>query len=144
MENGRDFSTVCWNSSWKNELFTHIKHPCIKPWCAPLYFHYYPKRQIAYQTVTNNSPITGECFFYKNVMVENEKPMQCEQPKKYESPKEQLFIERGCYTQQEFNASTGRIGIPQGGALSGLNSNFALPPFLTSRNHTKQKDSYLL
>lgn len=64
--------------------------------------------------------------FYKNVMVENEKLMQCEPPRKYESPKEQLFIERGCYTQQEFNASTGRIGIPQGGALSGLISNVVL------------------
>ena len=52
--------------------------------------------------------------------------MQCEPPRKYESPKEQLFIERGCYTQQEFNASTGRIGIPQGGALSGLISNVVL------------------
>ena len=64
--------------------------------------------------------------FYKNVLVENEKLMQCESPKKYESPNEKLFIERGCYTKEKFNASTDKIGIPQGGALSGLISNVVL------------------
>ena len=47
-------------------------------------------------------------------------------PRKYESPKEDLFIERGCYTREEFYTSTDRIGIPQGGALSGLISNVVL------------------
>ncbi len=64
--------------------------------------------------------------FYRNVAVENEKLMNCESPRKYESPKENLFIERGCYTAEEFNRSTGKIGIPQGGALSGLISNIVL------------------
>lgn len=64
--------------------------------------------------------------FYKNVLVENEKLMQCESPRKYESPKDILFIERGCYTLEEFKSSTDRIGIPQGGALSGLISNVVL------------------
>ena len=44
----------------------------------------------------------------------------------YEEPKKGLFLERGCYTQEEFEASTDRIGIPQGGALSGLISNVVL------------------
>lgn len=64
--------------------------------------------------------------FYKNVVVENEKLMNGESPRKYESPKDELFIERGCYTAEEFNRSTGKIGIPQGGALSGLISNIVL------------------
>lgn len=64
--------------------------------------------------------------FYKNVLVENGKLMLCEQPRKYESPKDELFVQRGCYTPQEFKASTDRIGIPQGGALSGLISNVIL------------------
>ena len=64
--------------------------------------------------------------FYKNVLVENEKLMLCESPRKYESPKDILFIERGCYTLEEFKSSTDRIGIPQGGALSGLISNVVL------------------
>jgi hypothetical protein len=64
--------------------------------------------------------------FYKNVLVENDKLMQCETPKKYESPNQELFIERGCYTKNDFMATTDRIGIPQGGALSGLISNVVL------------------
>ena len=64
--------------------------------------------------------------FYKNVLVENEKLMLCESPRKYESPKDTLFVERGCYTREEFKTSTDRIGIPQGGALSGLISNVVL------------------
>lgn len=64
--------------------------------------------------------------FYKNVLVENDKLMQCETPKKYESPNQELFIERGCYTKDDFRATTDRIGIPQGGALSGLISNVVL------------------
>ncbi len=64
--------------------------------------------------------------FYKNVLVENEKLMLCESPRKYESPKDTLFVERGCYTREEFQISTDRIGIPQGGALSGLISNVVL------------------
>ena len=64
--------------------------------------------------------------FYKNVAVENEHLMKGTSPRKYESPKEDLFIERGCYTREEFCTSTDRIGIPQGGALSGLISNVVL------------------
>ena len=64
--------------------------------------------------------------FYKNVLVENDKLMLCESPRKYESPKDTLFVERGCYTREEFKTSTDRIGIPQGGALSGLISNVVL------------------
>lgn len=36
-------------------------------------------------------------------------------PQLFESPKEQLFIERGCYTPDEFQAAKDKIGIPQGG-----------------------------
>lgn len=64
--------------------------------------------------------------FYKNVAIENDSLLNSAQPRMYESPKECLFIERGCYTQEEFNASVGKIGIPQGGALSGLISNVVL------------------
>lgn len=64
--------------------------------------------------------------FYKNVMVENECLMKSALPRKYESPKDELFIKRGCYTKEEFHTSTDRIGIPQGGALSGLISNVVL------------------
>lgn len=64
--------------------------------------------------------------FYKNILVENEKLLQSGLPRKYESPKEELFYERGCYTREEFRNSTDKIGIPQGGALSGLISNVVL------------------
>lgn len=64
--------------------------------------------------------------FYKNVLVENECLMRSSLPRKYESPKDELFIEKGCYTREEFQISTDRIGIPQGGALSGLISNVVL------------------
>lgn len=64
--------------------------------------------------------------FYNNVLVENENLMNSAMPRMYESPKTELFIERGCYTVEEFNRSTGKVGIPQGGALSGLISNVVL------------------
>ena len=83
--------------------------------------------------------------FYKNIRVKNtpvlerlkkqkelaktESTGQKEKIKKariYEEPDSKLFVERGCYSQEEFNASTDRIGIPQGGALSGLISNVVL------------------
>ena len=64
--------------------------------------------------------------FYHNVAVENERMLQSNPPRKYESPKHELFIERSCYTEQEFHTSLGKIGIPQGGALSGLISNVVL------------------
>ena len=64
--------------------------------------------------------------FYKNVIAENEMLSQCSTPKMYESPDEGLFIERGCYTKDDFNESIDRIGIPQGGALSSIISNVVL------------------
>jgi retron-type reverse transcriptase len=64
--------------------------------------------------------------FYDNVLVENEKMMQENPPKRFEAPKRELFIARGCYDAQEFEASHSKIGIPQGGALSGLISNIVL------------------
>ena len=69
--------------------------------------------------------------FYNNVMVKNETlreehkrgAVEC---KKYEAPKTELFFERGCYDEESFEANKGKIGIPQGGALSGLISNVIL------------------
>lgn len=64
--------------------------------------------------------------FYKTVVAENERLSRLTPPQRIEAPKEQLFIERGCYTAEEFLASKDKIGIPQGGALSGLISNVVL------------------
>ena len=46
--------------------------------------------------------------------------------KKVEGPKTELFFERGCYDCETFDANKSKIGIPQGGALSGLISNVIL------------------
>ena len=64
--------------------------------------------------------------FYNNIVVENERLMQQPKPCKYEIPDQELFIERGCYSMQEFIESQSKIGIPQGGALSVLMSNVVL------------------
>ena len=64
--------------------------------------------------------------FYKNVAVENENFVKMSKTCKYEIPDRELFIERGCYTEQEFLESQSKIGIPQGGALSVLMSNVVL------------------
>ena len=74
--------------------------------------------------------------FYTHVAVENERFQQAESlrgdeasnppRRRYECPKERLFIDRGCYTESELEASRSKIGIPQGGALSGLISNVVL------------------
>ena len=64
--------------------------------------------------------------FYNNITIKNEKMRQEKQNKIYESPDKKLFIQRGCYTEEEFKASTHKIGIPQGGALSVLISNIVL------------------
>ncbi len=64
--------------------------------------------------------------FYDNVLVENERLMRENPPKRFEAPKTELFLARGCYDEQGFSASHDKIGIPQGGALSGLISNIVL------------------
>ena len=64
--------------------------------------------------------------FYKNVVAENERLQKLNPPQRIETPNENLFINRGCYTKEEFLASSHKIGIPQGGALSGLISNVVL------------------
>jgi hypothetical protein len=64
--------------------------------------------------------------FYNNILVENEHLLKSNPPRVYEGPKDELFIKRGCYSMAEFEASKGKIGIPQGGALSGLISNVVL------------------
>lgn len=64
--------------------------------------------------------------FYNNVLVENEHLLNSTPARMYEGPKDSLFIKRGCYTEAEFAQSKGKIGIPQGGALSGLISNVVL------------------
>lgn len=81
--------------------------------------------------------------FYKNIIVKNKQMLaawqkqqdaQKKQERKgtrimlrvFEEPKTNLFIERGCYNENEFSTSTNKIGIPQGGALSGLISNVVL------------------
>ena len=64
--------------------------------------------------------------FFKTVVAENNRLMRQTPPQLFESPKEELFIERGCYTEEEFLTSKDKIGIPQGGALSGLISNVVL------------------
>ena len=53
--------------------------------------------------------------FFKTVVAENNRLMRQTPPQLFESPKEQLFIERGCYTPDEFQAAKDKIGIPQGG-----------------------------
>ena len=62
--------------------------------------------------------------FYRNVESKNEEIKVRNQ--QFEVPKAHLFIERGCYTAEEFEAAKGKIGIPQGGALSALMSNVIL------------------
>jgi hypothetical protein len=64
--------------------------------------------------------------FYNSVVNLNEELLKGSPAKMFEAPKDSLFIERGCYSQAEFEASKGKIGIPQGGALSGLISNVIL------------------
>ena len=64
--------------------------------------------------------------FYKSVVPHNVQSMQGKKNSKYECPKDELFISRGCYSEAEFEASKNKIGIPQGGALSGLISNVVL------------------
>ena len=62
--------------------------------------------------------------FYRNVESKNEEIRVRKQ--QFEVPKAHLFIERGCYTAEEFEAAKSKIGIPQGGALSALMSNVIL------------------
>jgi hypothetical protein len=62
--------------------------------------------------------------FYRNVEAKNEEIRGRNQ--QFEVPKSHLFIERGCYTAEEFECAKGKIGIPQGGALSALMSNVIL------------------
>ncbi|MBO7264106.1 MAG: hypothetical protein J6U93_06270 [Alistipes sp.] len=64
--------------------------------------------------------------FYNNVLIENEHLLKTTPPRAYEGPKDELFVRRGCYTEAEFAESKDKIGIPQGGALSGLISNVVL------------------
>lgn len=64
--------------------------------------------------------------FYNNVAVNNEELLQLTPSRMYEGPNQDLFIEHGCYTTDELNKSLTKIGIPQGGALSGLISNIVL------------------
>jgi hypothetical protein len=64
--------------------------------------------------------------FYNNVLHENDHLLKANPPRAYEGPKDELFIKRGCYTEEEFIKSKAKIGIPQGGALSGLISNVVL------------------
>ena len=64
--------------------------------------------------------------FYNNVLVENKHLLNYTPARMYEGPKDELFIKRGCYTEADFAQSKGKIGIPQGGALSGLISNVVL------------------
>ena len=72
--------------------------------------------------------------FYRNVESKNEKKKACN--KQFEVPNAHLFIERGCYTLDEFEAAKSKIGIPQGGALSALMSNVIL--------HTIDSESILV
>ena len=62
--------------------------------------------------------------FYRNVESKNEGIKERKQ--QFEVPKANLFIERGCYSAEEFEAAKNKIGIPQGGALSTLMSNVIL------------------
>ena len=62
--------------------------------------------------------------FYRNVESKNEEIRVRKQ--QFEVPKAHLFIERGCYTTEEFEKAKSKIGIPQGGALSALMSNVIL------------------
>lgn len=64
--------------------------------------------------------------FYNNILVENEQLAQHHPPRTYEPLKEHLFFERGCYDKADFENHKAQIGIPQGGALSGLMSNVIL------------------
>lgn len=72
--------------------------------------------------------------FYRNVESKNEEIRVRKQ--QFEVPKAHLFIERGCYTTEEFEAAKSKIGIPQGGALSALMSNVIL--------HTIDSESILV
>ena len=72
--------------------------------------------------------------FYRNVESKNEEIKVRKQ--QFEVPKAHLFIERACYTAEEFEAAKSKIGIPQGGALSALMSNVIL--------HTIDSESILV
>ena len=62
--------------------------------------------------------------YFDNVASLNEKLVSSKQ--RYEIPAKEAFLERGCYSDEEFEASKSKIGIPQGGALSTLVSNVIL------------------
>lgn len=65
------------------------------------------------------------CYsFFNNVASKNEELKKLK--KRFDIPKKEVFVERGCYTEDELAASMHKIGIPQGGALSGLMSNVVL------------------
>ncbi|MBR5863690.1 MAG: hypothetical protein IKY76_03940 [Alistipes sp.] len=60
--------------------------------------------------------------FEANIESLNRKFKKTGEASRFESPKRELLI-KYCYTEQEYKASIRKIGIPQGGALSGLISN---------------------
>lgn len=64
--------------------------------------------------------------FYKNVLTINEENISKGINKRFEAPKDEDFISRGCYSKEEFESAKERIGIPQGGAISGLIANVVL------------------
>lgn len=62
--------------------------------------------------------------YFDNVASLNERLASSKQ--RYEIPAKEAFLKRGCYSEEEFEASKSKIGIPQGGALSTLVSNVIL------------------
>ena len=62
--------------------------------------------------------------YFDNVASQNERLASSKQ--RYEMPAKEAFLKRGCYSDEEFEASKSKIGIPQGGALSTLVSNVIL------------------
>ena len=64
--------------------------------------------------------------FYKTVLSINDENKRLGINKRFEAPKDKDFIDSGCYTKEEFQNAKSKIGIPQGGAVSGLIANVVL------------------
>ena len=64
--------------------------------------------------------------FYNTVLSINDENIKRGVNKRFESPKDEDFIKRGCYSADEFAGAKSKIGIPQGGAVSGLIANVVL------------------
>ena len=64
--------------------------------------------------------------FYNTVLSINDEYERRGINKRFEAPKDEDFTKTGCYSKEEFAIAKSKIGIPQGGAVSGLIANVVL------------------